>query len=363
MSFTVEQIARALGTQALGDGGIEIRRLAEPADAGPDDLALAARPEYAEGLSAGQARAALVWDGADWQALGLKAAIVAPRPRYAMAGMTAMMDPGEGWGCGIHPSAVIHDSAELGEGVSVGPLAVIGARARIGAGTRIGPQAHVGADARIGAQGLLREGARVAARVRIGARVILNPGAALGGDGFSYVTPEKSGVESVRETLGDAGAAQAQSYARIHSLGSVRLGDDVEIGANAVIDRGTIRDTVVGDGTKIDSLVMVGHNVVIGRNTLLCGLVGIAGSARIGDNVVLAGQVGVGDNIFVGDNVIAGGASKLMTNVPAGRVVLGYPAIKMDKHVEMYKYLRRLGRLFGDVAELKKSVFKEDRKD
>ncbi|MFX0544587.1 UDP-3-O-(3-hydroxymyristoyl)glucosamine N-acyltransferase [Roseovarius sp. S1116L3] len=363
MSYTIDEIAKSLGATVLGDGSIQVGALAEPADAGPDDLALATKPEYAEGLPKGRARAALIWEGADWQALGLKAAIVAPRPRYAMSGLTAMMDLGEGWGEGIHPSAIIDGSAELGEGVHVGPLTVIGRGARIGAGTRIGPQVTIGADAVIGEGGLIREGVRVAARVRIGARVIINPGAVVGGDGFSFVTPEKSGVESVRETLGDQGDTAAQSYVRIHSLGSVRLGDDVEVGANAAIDRGTIRDTVIGDRTKIDTLVMVAHNVVVGTDTLLCGLVGIAGSSRIGNNVVLAGQVGVGDNLFVGDNVIAGGGTKILSNVPAGRVILGYPAMKMDAHIDMYKHLRRLGRLVADVAQLKKSVSKAEQSD
>ncbi len=363
MSYTINEIAIALGATALGAADIRVSALAEPADAGPEHLALATRPDYAAALPQGRARAALLWDGADWQALGLEAAIIAPRPRYAMSGLTAMMDLGEGWGDGIHPSAVIDATAQLGAAVHVGPLAVIGPRAQIGAGCRIGPHVTIGADAVIGENGLIREGVRIAARVRIGARVILNPGAVLGGDGFSFVTPEKSGVESVRETLGHQGSAAAQSYVRIHSLGSVRLGDDVEVGANAAIDRGTVRDTVIGDRTKIDTLVMVAHNVVVGTDTLLCGLVGIAGSSRIGNNVVLAGQVGVGDNLFVGDNVIAGGGTKILSNVPAGRVMLGYPAMKMDNHINMYKHMRRLGRMVADVAALKKAVFKAGQSD
>ncbi|WP_336097218.1 UDP-3-O-(3-hydroxymyristoyl)glucosamine N-acyltransferase [Roseovarius sp. CH_XMU1461] len=363
MSYTIAEIAASLGAEAFGDTSLRIARLAEPADAGPDDLALATKPAYAEALPQGKARAAMLWDGADWQALGLKAALIAPRPRFAMAGLTAMMDPGEGWGEGVHPSAVVDATAELGDGVSVGPLSVIGARARIGAGTRIGPNVTIGTEAQIGDSGVIREGVKIAARVRIGARVFIQPGAAIGGDGFSFVTPEVSGVEQARASLGDQGEATAQSYVRIHSLGSVRIGDDVEIGANATIDRGTIRDTEVGDRTKIDNLVMVAHNVIVGSDTLLCGQVGIAGSTRIGSNVVLAGQVGVSDNITVGDRVIAGGGTKILSKVPAGRVILGYPAVKMDTHIEMYKHMRRLGRLFQDVAGLKKAVSKTAQTD
>jgi UDP-3-O-[3-hydroxymyristoyl] glucosamine N-acyltransferase len=178
----------------------------------------------------------------------------------------------------------------------------------------------------------------------------------IGADGFSFVTPEKSGVEEIRETLGQRTEITAQSWTRIHSLGAVTIGDHVEIGANTCIDRGTIRDTVIGNGTKLDNLVHVGHNVQIGQDCLLCGQVGIAGSARIGDRVVLAGQCGVNDNIFVGDDVIAGGGTKIFTNAPAGRVLLGYPAVRMETHVDMQKALRRLPRLAARVAEIEKVI-------
>lgn len=356
MAYTVEQIAQALGATALGATDLEIDSVAEPTDATDRQLALAMKPEYAENLSEGAARAAMLWDGADWQALGLEAAIISPRPRFALAGLSAMMDQGQGWPQGIHPSAVIDDSAELAPDVSVGPMAVIGAGVRIGAGTVIGPQCFIGTDTQIGPGGFLREGVRIGARVCIGARFVAQPGAVIGGDGFSFVTPEVSGVERARQTLGDQGEVQKQSYARIHSLGSVSIGDDVEVGANTCIDRGTVRDTRIGNGSKIDNLVQIGHNVVIGNDTLLCGQVGIGGSAVLGNNVVLAGQTGIADNIFVGDNVITGGSTKALANIPAGRVMLGYPAMKMDSQMEVYKNLRRLKRLFTDVAALKKTV-------
>ncbi len=363
MAFTIQQIATALGAEAFGAVDIEITGAAEPGDATPSDLALAMKPEYAEALPKGAARAAMLWDGADWQALGLEAAIVAPRPRYVMAGLTQLMDPGQGWGTGVHPSAVVDAMAVLGEGVSVGPLAVIGAGVHIGDGTVIGPQCFVGTDTVIGANGFLREGVRIGARVVIGDRFICQPGAVIGADGFAYVTPDVSGVEKARQSLGDQGDITAQSYVRIHSLGSVQMGNDVEMGANSTIDRGTIRDTVIGDRTKIDNLVHIGHNCVIGTDCLLCGMTGLAGSVNVGNNVVLAGQTGVGDNIFIGDNVITGGGTKLLSNVPAGRVMLGYPGMKMDTQMDVYKNLRRLKRLFTDVAELKKTVSKPDTSD
>lgn len=356
MAHTIREIAAALGAEAAGDLDLTVTRAAEPKSAGADALALAMDPKYVGGLAQGQARAALLWAGADWQGLGLKAAIFAPRGRLAMAGLTTLFDAGPEIAAGIHPMTVIHPEAEIGEGAAIGPFVTIGRGARIGARARIASHVSVAEGARIGTDALLCQGVRIGARVTIGDRFIAQPGAVVGSDGFSFVTPEKSGVEEIRETLGERSEIRAQSWTRIHSLGAVTIGDDVEIGANVCIDRGTIRDTVIGSGTKLDNLVHIGHNVQIGRDCLLCGQVGIAGSARIGDRVVMAGQCGVNDNIFVGDDVIAGGATKIFTNAPAGRVLLGYPAVKMESHVEIQKALRRLPRLAARVAEIEKTV-------
>ncbi len=356
--FTIRQIAESLGADAEGDLDLQVAQAAEPQDAQAGQLAMAMAPKYADGLKEGQAMAAILWEGADWQSFGLKAAIFAPRPRMAMSGVTAMLDRGQGFPPGIHPSAVIDPAAVLGDGVSVGPLAVIGAGARIGARSVIGPHCYVGADAVIGDDAYLREMVSISARATIGARFRAQPGARVGGDGFSYVTPEVSGAENVRKTLGDQGEAKAQSWIRIHSLGAVTIGDDVEVGSNCTIDNGTIRDTVIGDGSKLDNLVHVGHNTRVGADCLLCGQTGISGSVDIGNNVVLGGQCGVVDNIFIGDGVIAGGGTKILSNVPSGRVIMGYPAVKMETNTEMYKAQRRLPRLMRDIELLKKAVFK-----
>ena len=356
MAHTIRDIAAALGAEAEGDLDLVVTGAAEPQMAGPDVLALAMDPKYAPGIAQGQARAALLWPGADWRGMGLKAVIFAPRGRLAMAGLSVMMDPGPEIAPGLHPMTVVDPTARIGEGAAIGPFVTIGAGVVIGARARIASHVSVGEGARIGDDALILQGARIGARVTIGDRFICQPGAVVGADGFSFVTPEKSGVEEIRETLGERKEIRAQSWTRIHSLGAVTLGDDVELGANVCIDRGTIRDTVIGSGTKLDNLVHVGHNVQIGRDCLLCGQVGIAGSARIGNRVVMGGQCGVNDNIFVGDDVIAGGATKIFTNAPAGRVLLGYPAVKMETHVEMQKALRRLPRLAARVAEMERIV-------
>lgn len=353
MDYRIADIAAALGARLEGDATLTISGAAEPAMAGPADLALAMDEKYASGLARGKALAAVLWHGADWRALGLKAAIFVPRPRYAMAGITRALDPGPRIAPGIHPTAVIEAGAEIGPDACIGPFVYIGAGTRIGARARIAARVSIEAGASIGQDCLIMPGTWIGPRVAIGDRFICHANAVIGSDGFSFVTPEKSDVEEIRETLGQRGAIRPQGWTRIHSLGSVIIGDDVEIGATATIDRGTIRATSIGSGTKIDNQVHLGHNVTVGRDCLLCGQVGIAGSVRVGDRVVMGGQVGVADNIFVGDDVIAGAGTKIMSNAPKGRVLLGYPAIRMETQIAAWKNIRRLGRLFDQVAELR----------
>ena len=183
--------------------------------------------------------------------------------------------------------------------------------------------------------------------------------AGLAWDEASFIAYTADPKAFLRDTLGDSSGTRAQAWARIHSLGGVEIGDDVEVGANSTIDQGSVRATRVGSGTKIDNLVQVGHNVVIGTDCLLCAQAAVAGSTVIGNNCVLGGKSGVADNIKIGDNVVIGAASAVLSNVPAGRAMLGYPAVKMDTHVETYKALRRLPRLLREFAELKKTVSKD----
>ena len=225
MTHTVGQIAQGLGAEAAGDLDLRIEGAAEPALASATDLALALSPRYADGLAQGQAVAALLWPGADWAGLGLKAAIFAPRGRLAMAGLTQMLDAGPGIAPGVHPSSVIDPTALMGQGACIGPFVTIGAGVRIGPGARIASHVSIGAGVTIGARALILEGVRIGARVQIGDGFICQPGAVIGGDGFSFVTEAENGVEEVRATLGIRGEIRAQVWQRIHSLGSVVIGD------------------------------------------------------------------------------------------------------------------------------------------
>ena len=200
---------------------------------------------------------------------------------------------------------------------------------------------------------------KIGSDVSIGERFIAQPGAVVGSDGFSFVTQEESAVEIARESLGKAKISENDNaWLRIYSLAGVVLGDDVEVGANSTIDRGTVRDTRLGNNVKTDNLSQIGHNVSIGDNCLICAQVGIAGSSQVGKNVVLGGQTGVSDNISIGDNVITGGATKVLSNVPAGKIMLGYPATSMDKQIESYKAFRRLPKLLKQISELQKTILK-----
>ena len=353
-TYTLAETAQALGVEALGDETLVLRGLSEPQDAAHDQLALAFSEAAAADLSA-TAEAALLWSDADWKALGLKGAICVPRPRFSLGPLSKMFDEGPKIGSGVHPSAVIDPSAVIGKGASVGPFVVIGADVVIGDNAQISAHTTIGYGTKIGAQALIHAGVNIGHNVTIGDDFTCQSGTVIGSDGFSFVTPDKAPTEQIRETLGERGETAGQHWTRIHSLGSVTIGDQVDIGANTCIDRGTIRDTKIGNRTKIDNFVQLAHNAVVGEDCLLCGASGVAGSSTLGDRVVLAGQSGVVDNVTVGDDVILSGSGKIRTNQPAGRVLMGDPAIPMKSGIEQYKALRRLPRLAKDVAALKKA--------
>ena len=359
-SYSVGEIAQALGAEAAGDLTLRVGGVCEPQSATPDTLALAMDESYVPALQTGNAQAAILWAGADWRALGLKAAIFAPRSRYVLSGVSYVFERKPEIEPGIHPTALVDPTAELGPNPAIGPFAIIGARAKIGADARILAHSSVAEDAVIGDGALLYQGVRIGARVQIGDGFIAQPGVVIGVDGFAYVTPKPGAVEQARASGTITRASRTKGFARINSLGSVVIGNQVEIGANSAIDRGTIANTTIGDGTKLDNLVHVGHNVSVGQHCLLCGQVGIAGSTKIGDRVVLGGQVGVADHLTIGSDVIAAGKSGISSNVPPGRVVMGNPAMKMDLSIDSYKALRRLPRLAAKVASLEKAIFKPD---
>jgi UDP-3-O-[3-hydroxymyristoyl] glucosamine N-acyltransferase len=365
MKFTVQEIAKSIGAEFFGDPQIKVSSVAEPKLASELDMALAINPKFLDHLKDTSAKCALFTKGTDWTEYDLSAAIVVSRPRYAMSTISAMMDRGQYYKPGIHPSAIIDPSAQIGNNVLIGEMVVISSNVQIGDNSIIGPQCYIGSNSILGTDCYLREGVKIGSGVIIGDRFCAQPSSIIGADGFSFVTEKSSAVEEVRANLSKSTISknENQIWHRIHSLAGVTIGNDVEIGANTCIDCGTVKPTSIGDGVKADNLAQIGHNVQIGNNTLICAQVGIAGSAVIGSNVVLGGQSGISDNIFVGDNVITGGATKVLSNIPAGRVMLGYPAMKMDAQLEVYRNLRKLPKLLKEFTKIKKAVFKSTKID
>ena len=353
----LSEVAKALDGKLVGDGSIEITRVVHPIEAcSSKDLALAMEKSLLASLDDSAARVAILADGAAVPEGHLDGYVVVKRPRYAMAGLTEMFAEPVQAPDGVHASAVVEPDAKVGKNVRVGPFTYVAAGATIGDGTTLMSHVTVGAGAKVGASALLHSGVRIGERVEIGARAIIHHNASIGADGFSFVTPQEGAAEEARGGLTDEVTARNVSLVRINSVGTVIIGDDVEIGANSSIDRGTVSATRIGSNTKIDDLVMIGHNVTIGETCMICGQVGIAGSATIGSRVVLAGQVGVADHIKIGDDVVVGARSAVGMDLPSGMIAVGSPAVAKTKAAEIYMYTRRLKSLFNDVTKLKKSL-------
>jgi UDP-3-O-[3-hydroxymyristoyl] glucosamine N-acyltransferase len=343
----INEIARELDARLDGDGAIEIDRLVHPDKATrPSDLALAMGGDAQAALTRTKARAVVVSGVKAAPERSFEAVLTVKDARMALARLTALFDPGPAHAPGVHPSAVVAPDAEIGPGASIGPFVVIGARSRIGAGSVILPHVSIGAEVSIGANALIHPGVCIGDRVSIGDRVILHANVCIGVDGFSFA-PDMASPIAFKPGL---------VLTRIHSLGTVEISDDVEIGAATTIDRATIEATRIGRGTKIDNHVHIGHNVTIGEASIVCGMVGISGSVKIGDRVRLAGGVGVADHVNIGDEAIVAAGSGVGSNVAAGSFVSGYPAQPHHKSVEQFTYLNRQKRLYGKVDELSARV-------
>jgi len=334
----VRDVAAALSAQVLGDGSLAIERLVHPSAADkPSDLAVAMSGEAFSALATSKAQVAIITEKSPRPHDRVKAVIVAAQERSALATLTALFDAGPAHAAGIHETAVIALGVVIGQGASIGPLVTVGPRSKIGAASTILGNVTIGADVTIGDGGLIYSGVRIGDRVTVGERVIIQPNAVIGCDGFSFLRPDK----------------EKSLPGRVHSLGNVVIGDDVEIGAGTTIARATLQTTRIGDGTKIDNQVQIAHNVIIGKGCLICGQVGISGSVEIGDRVLLAGAVGVADHIKIGSDTIVAAGSAVGSNVGAGAMVSGYPAMPHARTIEMITFLMRHKRVTRDLEDLK----------
>jgi UDP-3-O-[3-hydroxymyristoyl] glucosamine N-acyltransferase len=333
---TARDIARIVGGELSGDPEQAVTGLAGIREAAPGDISFVASPKY---LSAVKATRASVLIVAKDLAVSFGGALIrVENPAEAFAKLVEQVAPRPmTYKAGIHPSAVVAVSAKLGKNVSIQPYAVIedgvviGERTVVAAGSYVGRESHIGADCLLYPQVSLRE------RTTLGDRVILHGGVVLGADGFGFETVEGR-------------------HKKIPQVGSVEIGDDVEIGANTTIDRGRFGRTRVGNGTKIDNLVQIGHNCVIGEHCIICGLVGIAGSVIIGNHVTVAGQVGIAGHLTIGAKSIIMAQAGVTKDVPAGAVMLGAPAAPHKDFKRINAAVQRLPETLAKVHELEQQL-------
>jgi UDP-3-O-[3-hydroxymyristoyl] glucosamine N-acyltransferase len=347
----LDALALHIGGRCEGDGSIEVERPCEPADArSAFDLPLLFSASALGELRSGLPRAALAVEGLAVPAGRFAGLILVARPRYALAKLLPLFLPAGTSRPGVHPTALVDPSARIASDASIGPFSQIGAHVEIGAGCILDGHVTIGDGCRLGSACRLHAGVRLGAGTSLGSRVILHFNVCLGADGFSYATPEPGSVETL--SAGSRVQSRNRAIERIASLGRVVIGDDVEIGANSAVDRGTLGDTVIQRGTKIDDLVMIGHNCRIGEDCLIAGQVGIAGSCHIGNRVVLGGQVGVADHLTIGDDAMVMASSGVGRDVAPGMVVGGTPAMARQQLFEQLLGLARLKRMAEEIRGL-----------
>ncbi|MDT8070715.1 MAG: UDP-3-O-(3-hydroxymyristoyl)glucosamine N-acyltransferase [Terriglobia bacterium] len=322
----VSQIAAEIGGRVIGDGGQEVRRVASLAAAQATDLSFVEDAKFADD-GRRSAAGALITAEASVEALQRRTLIVVRNPRLGFAKAGALL-AGEGKACtGVHKSAVLDSSARLGEGVSIGAQAFIGPRVAIGRNAVIGPGCVLLGDIEIGEDCELVARVTVYPHTKIGDRVTVHAGAVLGSDGFGFV-PDEQG-----------------RYHKFPQIGRLEVGNDVEIGANATVDRGALDATILSDGVKLDNLVHIGHNVRLGENVVSAAQTGISGSSVIEKNVLIGGQVGIADHVTVEEGAILGAQAGIPSNkVIRGKGVVfwGTPARPIREYLKELAVLARL---------------------
>lgn len=335
MQVSVRQIADLLEGDIHGDETVTVTGISSLTEAAVGDISFLANPKYAPFLAETKASAVLVGERQEADHL---VQIIVANPDHAFARVVEAYGPKPSPPPpGIHASAIIGDRVSIGKDVAIGAYCVVADGVSIGDGTRLYPHAYIGGDADIGADCTIYPHATVRETCILGDRVIIHSGAVIGSDGFGYAS-----VEGVHH--------------KIPQVGIVRIGDDVEIGANTSIDRARFGETSIGRGTKVDNLVQIAHNVSIGDHCIVVSQVGVAGSTSVGKHVTLAGQSGIAGHITIGDRAIIAGKSGISKNVPPGALMQGNPAMQMKANMAKEIAVRRLPKTLATVKTLEQRI-------
>jgi UDP-3-O-[3-hydroxymyristoyl] glucosamine N-acyltransferase len=333
--LSLQELAKMSGGELIGDPSLQITGAASLAEATPGEISFFGNRKYIGMLR--KTRASAVFVPADFAEAIAPAQIRVSNPTKAFEQVVLKFAPKPiTFAPGIHSSAVVDPSAQLGGRVSIQPYAVIEAGARIGDDTIIGAGSYIGHETVIGSACLIYPRVTIRERSRIGSRVIIHSGAVIGADGFGFEM-----VDGRHE--------------KIQQLGIVQIDDDVEIGANTTVDRARFGRTWIQQGVKIDNLVQIAHNVVVGKNSVIVAQTGISGSTRVGERVMMGGQVGIVGHVEIADGSMIAAKSGISRNLPGG-VWFGYPAVPMAEARKQIAWIHRLGKLFARVKEIEKKL-------
>ncbi|MDD4856491.1 MAG: UDP-3-O-(3-hydroxymyristoyl)glucosamine N-acyltransferase [Candidatus Krumholzibacteria bacterium] len=334
-SYKLEELARLVGGEIIGDRDITIGGVAGIKEAREGEITFLANSKYDSYLATTRASAVI----ADRNGGSPKPIIKVSNPYLAFLKVMSLfsVDSSERRQRGIHATAIISTSAKIGADVSIGAYCYVGENAMLGSRTTVLPLVCICDEVKIGEDCFIYPHVTIREQCEIGNRVILHAGVVVGSDGFGY-------------------AKDGELNRKIPQIGIVRIEDDVEIGANAAIDRATTDATIIKRGVKIDNLVQIAHNVVVGEDSILAAQVGISGSTQLGRNVVLAGQAGLVGHIQIGDNAMVGAQGGVTKSVPANTKVSGYPAREHGLARKIYALIARLPDLFKEVGLLEKRV-------
>jgi UDP-3-O-[3-hydroxymyristoyl] glucosamine N-acyltransferase len=336
VAYRLADLAELVGGRVEGDPEREVEAVRPLDAAGPRDLSFLTHPRYRAQAAASAAGALLVGRDVPPE-LSSRDLLIADDPGFALARLLARLAPEDRPEAGVHPTAVLAPGCAVDPTAHVGPYAVIGSGSRIGAGAAVHAHAVVGRGCTLADGAVLHPHAVLYDNTEIGPGSVVHAGAVLGSDGFGYATAQGA-------------------HHKVPQIGRVVVEGDVEIGANSTIDRATLGETRIGQGTKIDNLVQVGHNVQVGRHCILCGQAGIAGSAKLGDYVVLAGQAGVAGHIDLGDGAQVAAKSAALGSVPPRTRVAGIPAVDMRRWRRQAVLLGRLEEMSRRIRALEKKL-------